>query len=248
MFDTEGNRYLDGLSSLFCAQLGYSYGEEMAQVAAAPAAAARLLHRLGRRAPDRDRAVRARSPSSCPATSTTSSSPAAARSPSRRRGSSCASTTSPTASRSARRRSRATSPTTASRSARSPSPACRAIKEPFGPPAIPVTHVANTNAFRAPDGDDEAALLRRLLDEIERRDPGRGPGHGGDDHRRAGPERRRLPGAARRATGRACARSPTATGSCSSPTRSSAASGASASGSASSATASCPTSPRPPRA
>src|SRR3954469_3398438 len=35
VFDTDGNRYVDGLSSLFCAQLGYSYGEEMAQVAGA---------------------------------------------------------------------------------------------------------------------------------------------------------------------------------------------------------------------
>jgi adenosylmethionine-8-amino-7-oxononanoate aminotransferase len=35
VFDTEGNRYVDGLSSLFCAQIGYSYGEEMAAVAGA---------------------------------------------------------------------------------------------------------------------------------------------------------------------------------------------------------------------
>ena len=33
VFDTEGRRYVDGLSSLFCAQIGYSYGEEMAAVA-----------------------------------------------------------------------------------------------------------------------------------------------------------------------------------------------------------------------
>jgi adenosylmethionine-8-amino-7-oxononanoate aminotransferase len=33
VFDTEGRRWVDGLSSLFCAQLGYSYGEEMAAVA-----------------------------------------------------------------------------------------------------------------------------------------------------------------------------------------------------------------------
>ncbi|MGH2873657.1 MAG: aspartate aminotransferase family protein [Solirubrobacteraceae bacterium] len=33
VFDTDGNRYVDGLSSLFCAQIGYSYGEEMAAVA-----------------------------------------------------------------------------------------------------------------------------------------------------------------------------------------------------------------------
>ena len=35
VFDTHGRRYVDGLSSLFCAQIGYSYGEEMATVAGA---------------------------------------------------------------------------------------------------------------------------------------------------------------------------------------------------------------------
>jgi adenosylmethionine-8-amino-7-oxononanoate aminotransferase len=34
VYDVHGRRYVDGLSSLFCCQLGYSYGEEMAQVAA----------------------------------------------------------------------------------------------------------------------------------------------------------------------------------------------------------------------
>ncbi|MGH3265145.1 MAG: aminotransferase class III-fold pyridoxal phosphate-dependent enzyme, partial [Trebonia sp.] len=33
VFDTTGRRYVDGLSSLFCCQIGYSYGEEMAAVA-----------------------------------------------------------------------------------------------------------------------------------------------------------------------------------------------------------------------
>src|SRR6202008_3297699 len=35
VFDTEGKRYFDGLSSLFCCQIGYSFGEEMAAVASA---------------------------------------------------------------------------------------------------------------------------------------------------------------------------------------------------------------------
>lgn len=35
VFDIHGRRYFDGLSSLFCSQLGYSYGEEFAAVAAA---------------------------------------------------------------------------------------------------------------------------------------------------------------------------------------------------------------------
>ena len=34
VFDTHGNRYIDALSSLFCSQIGYSYGEEMAAAAA----------------------------------------------------------------------------------------------------------------------------------------------------------------------------------------------------------------------
>jgi adenosylmethionine-8-amino-7-oxononanoate aminotransferase len=34
VFDTNGNRYVDGLSSLYCAQIGYSFGEEMGSVAA----------------------------------------------------------------------------------------------------------------------------------------------------------------------------------------------------------------------
>jgi adenosylmethionine-8-amino-7-oxononanoate aminotransferase len=34
VFDTAGRRYVDGLSSLFCAQIGYSHGEEMAAAVA----------------------------------------------------------------------------------------------------------------------------------------------------------------------------------------------------------------------
>ena len=34
VFDTEGRRYLDALSCLFCAQIGYSYGEEMGDAGA----------------------------------------------------------------------------------------------------------------------------------------------------------------------------------------------------------------------
>src|SRR6476619_521319 len=34
VFDTKGKKYVDALSSLFCAQIGYSHGEEMAAAAA----------------------------------------------------------------------------------------------------------------------------------------------------------------------------------------------------------------------
>src|ERR1700739_3477742 len=35
VFDTLGRRHIDALSSLFCAQIGYSYGEEMVSAIAA---------------------------------------------------------------------------------------------------------------------------------------------------------------------------------------------------------------------
>src|ERR1700683_1158565 len=41
-----------------------------------------------------------------------------------------------------------------------------AFKEPFGAPAIDVTHVSNTNAFR--HEESEAELCRLLIDELSR--------------------------------------------------------------------------------
>ena len=58
VFDTDGKRYFDGLSSLFCCQIGYSFGEEMAAVASGAAVDARVQHELGDRAPAGDQARR----------------------------------------------------------------------------------------------------------------------------------------------------------------------------------------------
>jgi adenosylmethionine-8-amino-7-oxononanoate aminotransferase len=41
------------------------------------------------------------------------------------------------------------------------------FKTPFGPPAIETRHVSHTNAFRGPEGEDEAAFCARLLAEVE---------------------------------------------------------------------------------
>ena len=51
----------------------------------------------------------------------------------------------------------------------------QAMKEPFGPAPIPVSHVSNTNAYRAADGGDEQAFCRRLLDEVEQTILAEGP-------------------------------------------------------------------------
>ena len=159
VFDTHGSRYFDALSSLFCAQIGYSYGEEMAAAIAAPARRRSRSTRTGAPRTRRRSSSPSGSPSSRRATSTARSSPPAARSRSRPRGSSCAQyhlgdRRAPAHAR----RSPATSPTTASPSGRCRSPAWRDSRRPFGPPAIDVTHVVEHQRFRAPDGDDPAAL------------------------------------------------------------------------------------------
>ena len=41
------------------------------------------------------------------------------------------------------------------------------FQAPFGPPALEVRHVSNTNRYRQPDGDDDAAFCARLLAEVE---------------------------------------------------------------------------------
>lgn len=59
VFDTRGSRYIDALSSLFCAQLGHSYGAEMAEAATKAVDQSRLRDELGCRASARYRVRRA---------------------------------------------------------------------------------------------------------------------------------------------------------------------------------------------
>jgi adenosylmethionine-8-amino-7-oxononanoate aminotransferase len=168
VFDTEGNRYLDGLSSLFCAQIGYSYGEELASVAAgqlqqlafstiwtnaAHPAAIALAERLAEVMPgDLDHAffTSGGSESVESAWKIVRQYHVANGEPQRTK---------------AIARDRAYHGVTLGALSFTGVPG---YKEQFGPPAIPVTHVSNTNPFRGPaDGEDEAAFCRRLLDEIE---------------------------------------------------------------------------------
>ena len=54
--DIHGKRYLDALAGLFAVNIGYGFGEEIGEAAAAQAARAAVLHELELRAPARDRA------------------------------------------------------------------------------------------------------------------------------------------------------------------------------------------------
>ncbi len=84
VYDEHGKRYLDGLASLFCTQLGHGRADLVAGRRRA-GQGARLLLQLVLRAPARDRARDPRRRRSRPATSTACSSPTAAASRSRPR-------------------------------------------------------------------------------------------------------------------------------------------------------------------
>src|SRR4051812_3333642 len=166
VFDTAGKAYLDGLSSLFCAQLGYSFGEEMAQVAgaqlqqlafstvwgAAHPAAIELATTLAALLPgDLDHVffTNGGSESVEAAWKLVRQFHVARGEPQRTK---------------VIARDIAYHGVTLGALAFTGVPA---YKEQFGPPAIPVRHVATTNAFRAPAGEDEDARCRRLLAEVE---------------------------------------------------------------------------------
>jgi adenosylmethionine-8-amino-7-oxononanoate aminotransferase len=164
VFDTRGRRYLDGLSSLFCCQIGYSYGEEMANAAATQLArlpfntnwatahppAIELATRLATLTPDGlDHVL---------FTSGGSEAVEAAWKIVRQYH----------LANGEPERTRVIARQTAYHGVTLGALAftgVAGIKEPFGPPAIPVTHVSTTSSFRSTES--EAELCARLLGEIE---------------------------------------------------------------------------------
>jgi adenosylmethionine-8-amino-7-oxononanoate aminotransferase len=166
VFDTEGNRYFDGLSSLFCCQIGYSYGEEMATVASAQMStlafntnwatahppSIKLAAALAERAPgDLNRVF---------FTNGGSESVEAAWKIVRQH---YLAKGEPQRMKAIAREIAYHGVTLGALSFTG----VRPMKEPFGAAPIPVVRIANTNRYRDPDGSDDAALCKRLLDEAE---------------------------------------------------------------------------------
>jgi adenosylmethionine-8-amino-7-oxononanoate aminotransferase len=164
VWDTRGRRYVDGLSSLFCCQLGYSYGDEMAE------AAGTQLRRL------------------CFNTNWSTAHPVAIELAERIAGiappglgsvffTGGGSESVETAWKLVRQyhlandepqRVKAIARRTAYHGVTLGALSFTGVagfKEPFGPPAVPTRHVANTNAYRSPE--QGADLTRKLLDEVE---------------------------------------------------------------------------------
>src|ERR671931_1137134 len=167
VFDTEGRRYFDGLSSLFCCQLGYSFGEEMASVAGeqlsrlafntnwatAHPPAIELAEAIAERAPgDLNRVF---------FTNGGSESVEAAWKILRQH---YLAKGEPQRTKAIAREIAYHGVTLGALSFTG----VRTYKEPFGAAPIPVVRVSNTNRFRDPDAGDDAALCARLLDEMER--------------------------------------------------------------------------------
>jgi adenosylmethionine-8-amino-7-oxononanoate aminotransferase len=174
VFDTRGQRYIDALSSLFCCQIGYSYGEEM--VAAIVEQLPRLAFNTNwgsAHPPSIELAQRLAEvmPGDLNHVFFTSGGSEAVEAawkivrehfeaigqPQRRK---------------AIARDIAYHGVTLGALAFT---GVEPMKAPFGPPPIDVTHVSNTNSFRAPDGDDPDAFCRRLLAEMREAIEAAGP-------------------------------------------------------------------------
>jgi adenosylmethionine-8-amino-7-oxononanoate aminotransferase len=166
VFDTSGKRYIDALSSLFCAQIGYSYGEEMAAAvekqlttlpfntnwATAHPASIELAEALASLGPGGDAKVFF--------TDGGSEAVEAAWKLTREH----------FVARAQPRRTKVIARQVAYHGVTLGALALTGVarfKDDFGPAPIDVRHVATTNAFRAPDGDDPEAFCQRLLDEVE---------------------------------------------------------------------------------
>ncbi len=166
VYDDAGRRYIDGLSGLYCTNLGHSHGDELGRAAheqmrtlpftsnwtVAHPRSIELAARIGAIAPERlDRVFFTSGGSEAveSAWKLALQYHQANGEPQRRK---------------AIARADAYHGVTLGALSFTGIPVCR---DPFAPPAIPVRHVSNTNAYRHPEGDDPERLCGALLDEIE---------------------------------------------------------------------------------
>ncbi|MGE4424886.1 MAG: aminotransferase class III-fold pyridoxal phosphate-dependent enzyme [Solirubrobacteraceae bacterium] len=165
VFDTRGRRYIDAFSSLFCSQIGYSYGEEMTaaigrQLAALPfntnwstahPPAIELAAALAERAPgDLDHVFFTSGGSEA-----VESMWKIAREHFRTIGQ-------PQRTKAIARHNAYHGVSLGALSFTG----VPGFKDGFGTPPVDASHVSNTNAYRAPDGADPDAFRERLLDEV----------------------------------------------------------------------------------
>jgi adenosylmethionine-8-amino-7-oxononanoate aminotransferase len=165
VFDTRGRRYIDALSSLFCAQLGYSYGEEMTSAIAAQMQTLPFNTNWATAHPPAIHladALADRFPGHLNHFFFTGGGSDSVEAMWKIAREYFVAIGEPQRLKAIARRNAYHGVTLGALSFTG----VPGFKEIFGPPAIDVTHVSNTNAFRAPDGDDPAAFCARLLAEM----------------------------------------------------------------------------------
>lgn len=173
VFDTHGTRYLDALSSHYCAQLGYSFGKEMAAAASVQlerlAFNSNLIHTAHRPGIELAEQLAARAPDGIEKVFFTT-------------GGSEANEAAWKLARhyhianGQRERHKAIARRIAYHGVTLGALSLTgvdAFKEPFGPAGIPVQHVSNTNRFRRRETEAElcAALLAEIREAIEAEGP-----------------------------------------------------------------------------
>jgi adenosylmethionine-8-amino-7-oxononanoate aminotransferase len=167
VFDTDGKRYFDGLSSLFCAQIGYSFGEEMASVASRQLSTMAFNTNWATAHPpaiDLAEAIAERAPGELNRVFFTNGGSESVEAAWKIIRQHYLAKGEPQRTKAIAREIAYHGVTLGALSFTG----VRPMKEPFGPAPIPVVRVSNTNPFRADDGDDPAAMTARLLEEMER--------------------------------------------------------------------------------
>ena len=166
IYDDLGNRYIDGLSGLYCTNLGHSHGEEIGAAAAAQMATLPFTTNwTTAHPPSIDLATKLAelAPPGLERTFFTSGGSESVESAYKLARQWHEANGEPERKKVIARRD-AYHGTSLGALSFTGIPVCRT---PFEPPAIPTTHVSSTNAYRHPAGGDEAVFTRTLLDEIE---------------------------------------------------------------------------------
>lgn len=166
VYDTHGKQYIDALSSLFCSQLGYSYGAEMAEAASRQLTQLAFNTSWGTAHPatiDLAEKVSSLAPADDYRVFFTGGGSESVESAWKMVREHFIAIGQPQRTKAIARDRAYHGVTLGALSFTGVQP----FKEGFGTPPIEVTKVSNTNRFRAPDGHDEAAFCARLLAEVE---------------------------------------------------------------------------------
>ena len=166
VIDTDGRRYIDALSSLFCSQIGYSHGEEMAAAATRQMTTLAFNTNWGTAHPpaiELARRLAGQAPGDLNRVFFTSGGSEAVEAAWKLCREYHLANGQPQRTKAIAREAAYHGVTLGALSFTG----VARFKEPFGKAPIDVTHVSNTNAFRALDGDDPEAFCRRLLVEME---------------------------------------------------------------------------------